>query len=176
MSFGGTALVRFLKRALLMFTIGGLLSCRSAAGEEIGWRGYMLTRLVAGGIPAPILASGILWGLWHTPMILSGQYASGPHPLLSACVFVVDVVAAGFTFGWLRISSRSVWPCIWAHAVWNSVIQGAFDASTVGYSMWVGESGLLTSAMTVLFAIVLYRIWPIAEQISAIRVKGPEVA
>jgi membrane protease YdiL (CAAX protease family) len=174
-NFGGVALVRFVKRLLFLFTIGGVLSCKSAAGEEIGWRGYMLTRLIAGGIPAPILVSGIIWGLWHTPLILSGQYASGPRPVLSACLFLVDVVATGFTFGWLRISSRSIWPAIWAHGVWNAVIQGGFDASTAGYSVWVGESGVLTSLMTVAFAVALYRLWPISEQISAIRVKGAEV-
>lgn len=173
--FSGPPLWRFGKLLLATLTVGGVLSCKSAAGEEIGWRGYMVTRLVAGGIPAPILMSGIIWGLWHLPLILSGQYASGPHRVLSAGLFLVDVVSIGFIFGWLRISSRSVWPAIWAHGVWNAVIQGCFDFSTAGYSVWVGESGVLTSLMTVLFAIALYRLWPIAEQISAIRVRGAEV-
>ena len=174
-SLGGAPLMRLVKRLLVLFTIGGVVSCKSAAGEEIGWRGYMLTRLVAAGVPAPILVSGIIWGLWHTPLILSGQYASGPHPVLSACLFMIDVVAAAFTFGWLRFSSRSVWPAIWAHGVWNAVIQGGFDASTAGYSLWVGESGILTSVMTVLFAIVLYRLWPITDEVRTIQVKGAEV-
>ena len=43
-----------------------------AAGEEIGWRGYMLTRLIDAGVPRPILASGLIWGLWHIPLILGG--------------------------------------------------------------------------------------------------------
>jgi hypothetical protein len=50
------------KRLLVLFTIGGVLSCKSAAGEEVGSRGYMLTRLGAAGIPAPILVSGIILG------------------------------------------------------------------------------------------------------------------
>jgi hypothetical protein len=111
----------------------------------------------------------------HTPLILSGQYASGPHPVLSACLFMIDVVAAAFTFGWLRISSRSIWPAIWAHGAWNAVIQGGFDASTAGYSVWVGESGIFTSVMTVLFAIVLYRLWPITDEVRTIQVKGAAV-
>jgi len=32
----------------------------TAAGEEIGWRGYMLTRLVDAGLPKPILTSGLI--------------------------------------------------------------------------------------------------------------------
>lgn len=55
------------------------------------------------------------------------------------------------------------------------MIEGAFDASTASYSVWVGESRVLTGAMTVAFALALYKPWPISEQISAIRVEGAEV-
>jgi uncharacterized protein len=151
----------FAESLLVSLTVGGIYSCKSAAGEEIGWRGYMLTRLVDSGIPAPLLVSGLIWGLWHTPLILSGQYASGPHPLLSAAVFMSTVVGLGFVFAWLRLSSGSIWPCIWAHGVWNAVIQGPFDNSTAGYSPWVGESGVLTALAVAVFAIVLYRVWPV---------------
>jgi membrane protease YdiL (CAAX protease family) len=161
-SFVGSPATRFLKFLLVMLTLGGLYSCESAAGEEIGWRGYMLTRLIDSGVPAPIFVSGLVWALWHTPLILSGQYASGPRPTLSAALFVGDVIGVGYVFGWLRLSCGSIWPCIWAHGVWNAVIQGPFDMSTAGYSVWVGESGVLTTLTTIVFAIVLYRVWPLA--------------
>jgi uncharacterized protein len=162
LSITGGSSERFVKFLLLSLTVIGLYGCLSAAGEEIGWRGYMLTRLIAARIPAPIFISGLIWGLWHTPLILSGQYASGPHPLLSAMVFVGTVVGIGFVFAWLRLSSGSIWPCIWAHGVWNAVIQGPFDQSTVGYSPYVGESGVLTALAVAAFAIVLYRVWPLS--------------
>jgi len=146
-----------------MLLLGALENVKYAAGEEIGWRGYMLTRLVASGIRAPILISGLAWGLWHTPLILSGQYASGPHPILSTCLFLVGIVAAGYVFAWLRLSSGSIWPCIWGHGAWNAVVQGAFDRSTAGRSVWVGESGVLTAGMLILFAVVLYKRWPLTQ-------------
>lgn len=152
---------------LYALTSGGVVSCSTAAGEEIGWRGYMLTRLVDSGLPFPILFSGIIWGLWHTPLILSGQYASGPHPLASAAVFVCTVVGIGFVFAWLRLTSGSIWPSIWAHGVWNAVIQGPFDQSTAGYSPWVGESGILTAIVVAIFAVVLYRVWPLPTRAGA---------
>lgn len=159
----GNPVARFFTFLLIMLTVGGIRSCRSAAGEEIGWRGYMLTRLIDGGIPAPIFVSGLVWALWHTPLILSGQYASGPHPLASAGLFVCDVVAMGYIFAWLRLSSGSIWPCIWAHGVWNAVIQGPFDMSTGGDSIWIGESGILTVIFVVGFAVVLFRVWPLEK-------------
>lgn len=155
--------VRFCQCLGAMLLLGALENFKYAAGEEIGWRGYMLTRLVDSGIRAPILISGLAWGLWHTPLILSGQYASGPHPILSTCLFLVGIVAAGYVFAWLRLSSGSIWPCIWGHGAWNAVVQGAFDRSTAGRSVWVGESGVLTAGMLILFAVVLYKRWPLAQ-------------
>src|SRR5438067_13638097 len=35
------------------------------SGEEIGWRGYMLTRLIDARVPQAIVVSGLVWGLWH---------------------------------------------------------------------------------------------------------------
>lgn len=49
---------------------------------------------------------------------------------------------------------------------WNAIIQGAFDRSTAGPSVWVGESGVLTAGVLVLFAVVLYKLWPLAQRAS----------
>jgi CAAX protease family protein len=35
------------------------------------------------GVPYPVLASGLIWGLWHIPLIVAGIYAAGPYPALS---------------------------------------------------------------------------------------------
>jgi len=59
-------------------TIGTIMGILTAAGEEIGWRGYMLTRLIDAGVPCPILLSGLIWGLWHVPIVLGAGYAAGP--------------------------------------------------------------------------------------------------
>ena len=164
MHLGGGPAIRFLKSLLLWLTVGAVYLIRYTAGEEIGWRGYMLTRLIDARIPAPILVSGIVWAAWHMPLILSGQYASGPHPILSSVFFTIDITAGAFVIAWLRLSSGSIWPCIWFHCVWNEVIEGAFDLSTEGYSMWVGESGILCAAASIIFAIVLFKVWPFRSQ------------
>lgn len=49
----------------------------SSMGEEPGWRGYALPRLLAGrGVLGASVILGILWALWHLPLALTQG-----HPL-----------------------------------------------------------------------------------------------
>ncbi len=153
----------FLLLALVRLSIGVIIAAIAAAGEEIGWRGYMLTRLIQARVPFPLLVSGLIWGLWHTPLIVTGQYASGPCTLLSAGLFVAGIIAEAFLLARLRLESGSVWPCIIGHAAWNSTIQGVFDFSSAGVSkdLWIGESGILVVAVSVVLVWFLVRgRWP----------------
>lgn len=127
------------------------LSCIWAFGEELGWRGYLVPRLVEAGVARPLLVSGLIWGLWHVPLILTGQYIHSPIPWLGALMFIGAVTADAFLLGWMRLRTGSVWPAVIGHASWNSIIQGAFDQSTPTPSIWVGEGGILTMLSTVLF-------------------------
>jgi uncharacterized protein len=129
------------------------------AGEEIGWRGYMLTRLIDAGVPRPVLVSGLIWGLWHLPLIFAGIYAAGPNPALSAVLFVVSVTSISFVFARMRLETGSIWPVIFAHSAWNAIIQGPFDGATTGANaaLWTGESGILTVIVTVVLAVIVSR-------------------
>jgi membrane protease YdiL (CAAX protease family) len=153
-------------------TIGTLTLTLTAAGEEIGWRGYMLTRLIDAGVPRPVLVSGLLWGLWHVPGTLTGVYATGPSPLLSAVLLMVTITSLGYVIGRMRLETGSVWPAIVVHAAWNSIIVGAYDSATTGAgaALWVGESGVLT-AFTLVVAAFLFSWgrWTIRRQPEARR-------
>lgn len=131
----------------------------SGAGEEIGWRGYMLTRLIDAGVPQPLLASGIIWALWHFPLILTGVYAAGPNPGLSAAVFLVDVVGIGYVIGVLRLRSGSVWPAALLHGAWNGIIQVGFDraATGAGATFWVGEEGIFVAVVSLAIGLLVAR-------------------
>ena len=152
---------RFLASVALGATVFTVYGCFWAAGEEIGWRGYMLTRLIAAGVPRPLFASGLIWAVWHFPLILSGVYASGPYPLLSAGLFTIMVIGCALVAGVLRLRSGSVWPAIVLHAAWNSIIQHPFDRSSVGpgATLWVGESGVLVAVTTLVVGWLVYQRW-----------------
>ena len=143
----------------IRLTIGVPIAALAAAGEEIGWRGYMLTRFIEAGLPHPLLLSGIVWAGWHLPLILGGVYASGLHPVASAGLFCITIPALGFLLARVRLASGSIWPAIVGHSAWNTTIQGIFDFSTVPdpSALWVGESGVLVALASAAFAWLLVR-------------------
>jgi membrane protease YdiL (CAAX protease family) len=149
--------VVFLINLAVAATIVTMYSARTAAGEEIGWRGYMLTRLVDAGVPKPILTSGLIWGLWHVPLILGGVYLVGPPRLLAALLWMVTATAFSFVFARVRLDTGSIWPAITLHSAWNAIIQAAFDPASHGAraELWIGESGILV-ALTMIVAAVVF--------------------
>lgn len=144
---------------LYQVSVGTLFGMISSAGEELGWRGYMLSRLITAGVPKPILTSGLIWGAWHIPAILLGSYYSGSSLVLSILLFMITISAFNFIISQIRLSTGSIWPAILFHASWNAVIQGSFDASTKGENayLWTGESGILVALVMVLAAWIFSR-------------------
>jgi membrane protease YdiL (CAAX protease family) len=153
--------VVFVLNLALAATIGTIISALSAAGEEIGWRGYMLTRLIDAGVPRPILVSGLIWGLWHVPLILGGIiYADSPSPVLAAVLFMVSAPSFAYVLARMRLETGSIWPPLALHAAYNSLIQIAFAPATTGAGapLWVGEeAGILVVLTVVVVAVVFSR-------------------
>jgi uncharacterized protein len=118
-----------------------------ATGEELGWRGYMLPHMVEAGVPAPILVSSVVWGLWHVPLFLWGGFVhDGPAPIVVTALLMGTTTALGYVLGRLRLDTGNVWPAVMLHVVWNTVIQIGFDLAAVGEgrALWIGESGIFT--------------------------------
>jgi membrane protease YdiL (CAAX protease family) len=128
-------------------------------GEEIGWRGFMVTRLVDAGVPAPLVTGGLIWGAWHVPLVIWGGYVEGDSPVwISVVLLMVLVTAIGYVLGQVRLTTGSVWPPTLLHIIWNVVFQAVFAANVTGRheALWVGEFGVLTTVM-VGVALVLAR-------------------
>jgi uncharacterized protein len=132
-----------------------------ALGEEIGWRGFLLPRLMGARLPAPVLLSGIVWSAWHVPIVLWGGYPAGPNRWVSAAIIVVTLTSFAFVLARLRLESGSVWPAVVAHAVWNSAIFDTLDRATPATTMWTRETGVLVALASVLAAALCWHgRWP----------------
>lgn len=128
--------------------------------EEIGWRGFLQPRLAfLGALPATIVV-GVLWALWHLPlMLLTGLYHPGENLIVFLPMFVASATAASVFIGWLRVRSESVWPASLAHSAHNiaAAIGMMLLAETPGATGPIaGEAGLATIAGYALVGALLF--------------------
>ena len=103
----------------------------AALGEEIGWRGWLLPRLMPLGTLPALLLSGVIWALWHAPLILLGyNYPSAPGWLALVCMSAMCIVV-GAVLAWTRLGSGSVWPAALGHGAFNTAagLYLVFDAA-----------------------------------------------
>jgi membrane protease YdiL (CAAX protease family) len=148
-----------LPRTLLL--IGLFVSLKTALGEELGWRGLaapVLERLF-GFVPGQ-LALGLIWFLYHLPLLLTSDYGKSAHPLFGNAMFLVAVIGMSLFLGWVRRQSGSVWPCALLHASHNLVFLHLFDplVPVDAAAGWlVGEQGVLFACAQVLLGLWVLR-------------------
>jgi membrane protease YdiL (CAAX protease family) len=88
-------------------------------GEEFGWRGYLLPKLMVLGKLKAYLLLGIVWGLWHLPLILIGFTYPG-QPVLGVLAFIALTTTFGIYLNELTLRHRSSILAGWVHGVFNS--------------------------------------------------------
>ncbi len=90
-----------------------------AMGEELGWRGFLLPRLMPLGQWKALLISGLIWGVWHAPVIAQGHNYPD-HPMLGILLMTVFCVLLGIIIGWMYLKARSPWVAALAHGSINA--------------------------------------------------------
>lgn len=108
----------------LTMMISGTIASFAAFGEEAGWRGYMMPKMIKlWGVKKAVIFGGILWGIWHWPLTYVGHnfgrdYAGYPFTgfagMCAICVFM------GMILTFLTYKTGSIWPAAFLHAVNNS--------------------------------------------------------
>jgi membrane protease YdiL (CAAX protease family) len=125
--------------------VGALVSSPLFFGEEFGWRGYLQGRLFGGRRPLPAaLLTGLVWGVFHYPVILVG-FEGYENPMVGLAIFPVFTMLLSVIFGWLRRRTGSVWCTCLGHAAAN----GSGGALTA-YLFLAGGRFILTSYAGVL--------------------------
>jgi len=132
-----------------------------ALGEEIGWRGFLVPELSKTmGFTATALISGIIWAVWHFPILIWGDYNAGTPAWYSLPCFTIMVVEAAFVFAWIRLKSGSLWTATMLHASHNIYIQEIFTPLTknTGKTAWfIDEFGAVLPIVLLFFAIYFWR-------------------
>ncbi len=131
---------------------GATINALVALGEEAGWRGYLINALSPRiGLHRASLVIGIIWSLWHAPLILAGynyatpltgvQEVGGPMALLA---FTLYTTTLGHVLALLRDISGSIKAPAIAHGVVNGV-GGIYTALTEGSTLITPPAGVAVS-------------------------------
>ena len=141
---------------------GPILNFITCFGEEWGWRGYLLPKIVAKMPRIPmLLITGTIWGLWHAPIIAMGHnYGTNywGYPVVGIAVMCIFCIALGTIFSYLCIKTQSCIPGVIAHGAINSFAgAGLFFAATNDNAILgptpagiIGGCGLIAAAIIIL--------------------------
>jgi membrane protease YdiL (CAAX protease family) len=99
--------------------LGPLINIIFAMGEELGWRGFLLPRLMPLGQWKALLISGAIWGVWHAPAIAQGHNYPD-HPMLGILLMTVFCILLGIIIGCMYLETRSPWVAALAHGSINA--------------------------------------------------------
>lgn len=165
--FDGTKLAPVFKNTLIWM----LPAMFMVLGEEIGWAGFLvpqLSRITT--FTKTSLIRGLVWGLWHFPIIFLADYSpANLHKGYAAACFLVFFIGISFGFTWLNIKSRSLWTGMFFHGFHNLFIQGVGRSLTVSN----GQTKYFIDEFSITFAvigiIVGFIFWSKRDQIQTIQ-------
>src|SRR5581483_2792772 len=146
---------------LLLGILGMARSLSTALGEEIGWRGFLVPELWrTASFTRTALLSGMVWSVWHYPILLFADYNAGTPAWYGLTCFTVGVVSLSFVMAWLRLKSGSLWTGAILHASHNLYIQNVFTPLTrnTGRTQYfIDEFGCVLPAVILAFAVYYWR-------------------
>ncbi len=144
----------------LLLTVGVIKNLGSTLGEEIGWRGFFIFELrKVMSFKALTIISGIIWAIWHFP-IINLMYGGSEYLLLHMGAFTIMILGISVILAYYTFKSNSLWPAAIYHSVHNIYIQKICTPLTItneNSTFWIDEYGFMIPIITTLFAIYFWR-------------------
>lgn len=125
-----------LANALIM---GATVNALAAFGEEYGWRGYLFDLLKGKTFMKATVITGLVWGVWHAPLILMGHnYAE--HNIIGVFFMIVFCLLLSPVFMYVRIKTKSVFAA--------AILHGTVNASAGIPLLYLSKTHDLVSGLT----------------------------
>lgn len=147
---------------MLTATYSFVLLLPSVLGEELGWRGFLVPELAKFmSFTNVALTSGLIWAVWHWPLIFMGLYGNEGTPLYyQLFFFTLFITADAVIMTYLRFKTDSIWTAVIFHMSGNVFLQKGFDPLTVENerSAWyMGEFGAVPALVAFVIAIYFWK-------------------
>ena len=131
---------------------GVTINAVAAFGEEYGWRNYLVGALRDVKFPKAALFIGVVWGVWHFPLILMGHnYPDNPH--WGVLMMVAMCILLGVIELYFVLKAKSMIVAAIMHGTFNAVA-GAYIYFTYGGNSLLngmfGLSGFIVMAFAIL--------------------------
>lgn len=119
----GTDYIAFLATMIpLAVLVNPLMGLPQCLGEELAWRGWLLPKLTERfGQLRSVLLTGLIWGLWHAPIVAMGYNYGEGHPLANVAAMILFCLVLGAIQGFLFWRTDSIWGPVLFHAAVNGI-------------------------------------------------------
>jgi len=152
----------FLFHIVLVATVSFVVSLPSILGEELGWRGLLVPELSKFmSFTGVALVSGLVWSVWHWPLMIKGLYGNDVTPLYYQLFFsTLFITSTGVIMAYLRLKTGSLWTAVIYHASSNIFIQKIFTPITVQNtesSWYIDEFGAIIAIIACCVSIYFWK-------------------
>lgn len=140
---------------------GPTISAIFGFGEELGWRGLLQRELGYLGFWRSSAVIGLIWGVWHAPLILQGHNYP-QHPVLGVLMMTIFTLLLSPIFSYVKLKAKSVIAAAIIHGSLNAtlglsiiVVKGGDDLTVGG----TGLAGFIVLAIVNIGIFVYDRVW-----------------
>lgn len=136
---------------------GATINAIAGFGEELGWRGFLLKSFKEMKFLKASIIIGIIWGIWHSPLILMGHNYP-QHPEFGVLMMTIWSILLTPLFLYFTIKAKSVIAAAIMHGTLNATAGIAIMVIDGGNDLTVGMTGLagFISLIVVLFVLYIY--------------------
>ncbi|NHB67722.1 CPBP family intramembrane glutamic endopeptidase [Perlabentimonas gracilis] len=123
-------------------------------GEELGWRGILYESLKHKGFWRMSLIIGLIWGIWHAPIILMGHNYP-ENPITGIFMMIAFCILFSPIFTLIREKSGSVIAASILHGGINALGGTAIMLLKGGNELLIGLTGLAGFTVLIIFNIMI---------------------
>ncbi len=125
-------------------------------GEELGWRGLMLKELSHLGFWKTSWITGLVWGIWHAPVIMMGHNYPD-HPMAGVAMMTIFCILISPLFTLVALRSGSTIAAAVLHGSFNALSGIAVLLLSGGNDLLIGVTGTAGISVLVVLNLVILR-------------------